>query len=265
MGIVQSCIGGQYCEGNEHFYIDGAVTPQINGTGTEDLYLACYWPNTKFDSPIAGCVKDVFIENGSTLPGALKSPYGYYRYFLDMPIGFENGVVLDIQHGAVCQTYSRYTSTVFSYRISEPSLFETDIIDVSSESSCRLHGYSSDGEAYTHTAKIESDMRFRTLTRTGRKMHAGTVKFNICLRRDNKGAVIRRLYDKLQSNRGAEVYIDNCFAGIWNTCGENPYFGFADDDFHIPEHLTRGKDTVSVEIRSGGFYSDFEYRIFTRV
>lgn len=265
IGIVQTCIGGQYCEGNEHFYIDGAVTPQINGTGTEDLYLACYWPNYKFDSPLAGCVNDVYSENGSTLPGAFKSPAGYYRYFLDMPIGYENGIRLDIQHGAVNQTYSEYTSTCFSYRIPEPSLFETDIIDLSSKASRELHGYNTDGTEYSHTAKIESDMRFRTLTRTGFKTENGRVSFTVSLRGENRGAVIRRLYDKSKSNKGTEVFVDGQFAGVWNTCGENPYFAFADDDFHIPARLTEGKESVSVEIRSGGFYSDFEYRIFTRV
>ncbi len=265
VGIVQTCIGGQYCEGNEHFYINGSVTPQINGTGTEDLYLGCYWPNFKYDSPLAGCVNDVYIENGSTLSGAMKTPAGYYRYFLDMPIEYENGIVLDIQHGAVCQTYSKYTSTCFSYKIHEPALFETDIIDLSSYASMAVHCYQSDGVEYTHTAKIESDMSFRSLTRTGYKTENGGVSFTVSLREKNRGAVLRRLYDKTVSNKGAQVYIDGEFAGIWNTPGENPDFGFADDDFYIPASFTDGKGEISVEIRSGGFYSDFEYRVFTRV
>ncbi len=265
VGIVQTCIGGQYCEGNEHFYIDGAVSPQINGTGTEDLYLGCYWPNYKYDSPLAGCVNDVYIENGSTLSGALKTPAGYYRYFLDMPIAYENGIILDIQHGAVCQTYSKYTSTCFSYKIHDPALVLTDVIDLSSDASKAIHCYVTDGEYYTHTSMIESDMSFRTLTRTGYKTEDGTVSFSVTLREENRGAVLRRLFDKTKSNRGAAVFVDGEFAGVWNTCGENPDFGFADDDFHIPAALTDGKGEISVEIRSGGYYTDFEYRVFTRI
>lgn len=265
IGIVQTCVGGQYCEGNEHFYIDGAKTPQINGTGTEDLYLGCYWPNYKYDSPLAGCVNDVFLENGSTLPGAFKTPAGYYRYFLDMPINYENGIKLDIQHGAVCQTYSDYTSTCFSYKIHDPSLYETDIIDLSSEASVTAHSYTCDGEKYTHTSRLESDMHFYTLSRTGYKTEKdGKVSFCMTLREDNHGAVLRRLYDKSKSNRGAKVYVDGEFAGIWNSAGENPDFGFADDDFHIPEEITKGKGTIEISIVSGGFYSDFEYRAYSR-
>lgn len=263
-GLVQSCIGGQYCEGNEHFYINGEMTPVINGTGTEDLYLACYWPNRKFDSPVAGCVNDVFEENGSTLKGAFNSPAGYYRFFFDMPIAFENGIRLDIQHGAVDQTYSEYSSTCFAYRIPEPSLWETDIIDLSSEGSKKLHRYCNSGEEYTLYGRIESDMRFRTMKHRGCRCENGTVSFKMMLRRDNRGAVLRRVYDKSKSNANAKVYIDGEFAGIWHACGENPHFPFADDDFYIPEGLTRNKEEISVEIHTGAFYSDFRYSLFSR-
>ena len=268
VGLVQTCIGGQYCEGNEHFYINVAKTPRINGTGTEDLYLACYWPNFKYDSPCAGCVNDVFLENGSTLPGAFKTPAGYYRWFLDAPVEFENGIRLFIQHGAVCQTYSDYSTLCLSYRLEEPSLFETDIINLESESSKALHAYSADasaGEEYTHEARLESDMRAPLMRRRGYRTAAGgSVIFKVCILPDNDGAVIRRLYDQTESNRGAEVYVDGKFAGVWNCPGENKHFGFADDDFYIPSRLCRGKELLDIEIRSGGFYTDFEYRIFTR-
>ena len=92
----------------------------------------------------------------------------------------------------------------------------------------------------------------------------GSVIFKVCILPDNDGAVIRRLYDQTESNRGAEVYVDGKFAGVWNCPGENKHFGFADDDFHISPSLCRGKELLDIEIRSGGFYTDFEYRIFTR-
>lgn len=264
VGLVQTCIGGQYCEGNEHFYINGALTPRINGTGTEDLYLACYWPNLKFDSPLAGCVNDVYLENGSTLPGAFKTPIGYYRYFLDAPIAFENGIKLNIQHGAVSQTYSDYSSLCLSYRTFEPSLFETDFINLESEASKMLHAYSCGGEEYTHISKLESDMRAPMMRRRGYRSNGGSVIFKICINEDNDGAVIRRLYDQTQSNRGAEVYVDGKYAGVWNCPGINTFFGFADDDFYIPACLTEGKGLIDIEIKCGEFYSDFEYKVFSR-
>jgi hypothetical protein len=55
VGVVQSMQYEHYCEGNEHFYIDGAISPQINGTGSEDYYLGCFWPNRQYSSPFASC------------------------------------------------------------------------------------------------------------------------------------------------------------------------------------------------------------------
>ncbi len=264
VGLVQTCIGGQYCEGNEHFYINGALTPRINGTGTEDLYLACYWPNHKYDSPCAGCVSDVFIEGGSTLPGAFKNPAGYYRYFLDAPIAYEDGIRLYIQHGAVCQTYSHYSTLCLSYRIEEASLELTDMINLESEASMMLHAYSANGESYTHAGRVESDMRAAPITRRGFRTDSGSVIFKAAIIPENDGVILRRLYDQSISNRGAEVYIDGEFAGVWMCPGVNTFFTFADDDFYVPARLCRGKELIDVEIRSGGSYSDFEYKVYTR-
>ena len=59
LGVVQTMIGGHYCEGNERFAVDGAAMPQVHGTGTEDYYLACLWPNPNYNKPFAGCVGDI--------------------------------------------------------------------------------------------------------------------------------------------------------------------------------------------------------------
>lgn len=265
VGLTQTCIGGQYCEGNEHFYINGEISPSINGTGTEDLYLGCYWPNFRYDSPLAGCVNDVFLDNGATPEGALKTPAGYYRHFLDMPINFENGIKLYIQHGAVCQTYSEYSSTAFSYRVAERSLEQTDMIDLGSAVSKKMHAYSSTGTSYTHSGKLESDMRSQPFVLSGYRTEKGSVSFETAIRPDNKGVILRRLYDKTASNKDAKVYVDGAFAGIWNTVGENVNFTVADDDFYIPAALTEGKESIKVEIKTDKLYTDFEYKTFSRI
>lgn len=263
VGLVQSCYGDQYCEGNEHFYINGEVSPSVNGTGTEDLYLGCYWPNSKYDSPVAGCVNDVWLENGRDIQGAFKAPYGYYRFFLDEPIAFDNGIVLDIQHGAVCQTYSEYSSTVFSYRQDAPRLIETDMINVSAESSRKMHSYENSGKEYSLRAKIESDMRAQLIERSGYKADGEcTVSFRIALSKDNCGAVLRRLYDQTLTNKGAKVYVDGELAGVWNCANENEFFAFCDSDFIIPSKFTKGKDNVEIRIEPENLFTDFEYRVF---
>lgn len=266
IGLAQSCVngvGGSYCEGNEHYYINGERSPRINGTGTEDIYLGCYWPNMKFDSPCAGCINDVYLEANEQLKDCLNYPIMYYRYYLDMPIAFDCGIKLDVQHGAVCQNYSDYKTTCFSYRQNTPDYEKTDYIKLSSEFSRNMHSYKADGEEYTLKAKLESDMRAPLLAETGYKTIDGCVSFNAAIRPENRGIIIRRLYDQSLSNANAEVYADGQFAGIWNCCNINTFFPFTDSDFHISEKFTKGKSNINIEIRSKGIYTDFDYTILS--
>ena len=265
VGVIQTCIGDQWCEGNEHFYINGAVTPQINGTGTEDFYLGCYWPNKKYDSPVAGCINDVFLLGGSTLPGAFAHRAGYYRFLCDMPISFSDGIKLAIQHGAVGQTYSDYTSLCFSYRRPDAAMIHTDYIHMGSASSKALHSYvSNDAEEYELSAKIEADRKAPHITRKG-LLHKETasLSFKTAILPENRGIVIRRLYDQTHSPQTGEVYIDGEFAGTWHNPGYNDFAPFADSDFYVPASLTKGKDLVTVEIRVPNVFTDFEYKIIT--
>lgn len=266
VGLSQSCVGGvggSYCEGNEHYYINGERSPSINGTGTEDIYLGCYWPNMKFDSPCAGCINDVYLEVNENLALATTKPIMYYRYYLDMPIAFENGIKLDVQHGAVCQNFSDYTTTCFSYRQDAPDVQKTDYIKLSSALSRDMHAYKADGDEYTLTARLESDMRAPMLTETGFKTEGGKVSFKVAVRPENCRVIIRRLYDQSISNANAKVYIDGEYAGVWNCCNINTYFAFCDGDFHVPASLTKGKAEINVEIVTEGTYTDFDYTILS--
>ena len=62
VGTVQMMMGEHYCEGDEHFTMDNACTPQINGTGSEDYYLFCFWPNPQLTTPYNGTTTDVFCR-----------------------------------------------------------------------------------------------------------------------------------------------------------------------------------------------------------
>lgn len=264
VGFVQTCHGDQYCEGNEHFYFNGAQTPQINGTGTEDFYLGCYWPNYKYDSPVAGCVSDIYLEGGSTLQGAFKLHSGYYRYMHDMPLYFADGVKLAIQHGAVGQTYSDYTSLVLSYRQPLPKRLETDFIRLSSKASRELHLYTfENAEEISLTAKLEGERKEPILSREGYLHKAGKVSFKIATIPENTGVCIRRLRSQNYANQSALVYVDGQFAGEWHDPGLNEHAPFADSDFYIDANLTKGKELIEITLEIPEIYSDFEYRIMT--
>lgn len=266
VGIVQSCHGGQYCEGNEHFTIDGAMTPQINGTGTEDFYLGCYWPNTKYDFPCAGCVNDVYTMNDSTIPGSFKYPTAYYRYLHDMPISFSNGIHLAIQHGAVGQTYSSYSSLCLSYRQKEPALIKTDWLSTGSEASRKSHSYTADSaEEVLLCGKVEMERKADFLQKRGLRHTGGVIRFTAAIDPENRGVTLRRVYDQTLSPQGGRVLIDGKEAGIWYNPGNNAVTPFADSDFVLPPSLTEGKTEITVTIEPDGAFSDFEYEVFSRI
>lgn len=264
VGVVQTCHGGQYCEGNEHFYINGTLTPQINGTGTEDFYLGCYWPNLKYDSPVAGCVNDVYLMGGGTVKGAFNHTAGYYRFLHDMPISFENGIKLAIQHGAVGQTYSDYSSLCLSYRRPDASLEETDYINLSSPASMDLHSYSAeDAVPLELRAKVEADRKSPILSRCGFTHNGGKITFKAATVKGNRGCALRRLYDQRVSPQSARVYVNGSFAGVWHNPNFNDFAPFADSDFYLPAGLTAECDMLEITLECDGVFTDFEYKLLT--
>lgn len=266
VGVVQTCHGGQYCEGNEHFYIDGAMTPQINGTGTEDFYLGCYWPNTKYDFPCAGCVNDVYTMNDSTVKGAFKYPSGYYRFLHDMPIAFSDGIKLCIQHGAVGQTYSDYSTLCLSYRQDLPELIQTDRIQTGNEASREMHAYRAENaESVSLCGKVEMERRAKILAKKGLVHKAGKISFTVAVEPENQGVWLRRVYDQTLSPQGGRVFADGIPVGEWYNPGKNPTTPFADSDFRIPASVTKGKTKLTIEIDVEKIYSDFEYTVFSVV
>ena len=264
VAVMQTCHGGQYCEGNEHFFINGARTPQINGTGTEDFYLGIYWPNTKYDSPCAGCINDVYLMNDCTVKGSFKYPAGYYRFLHDMPISFVDGIRLSIQHGAVGQTYSDYSSLCLSYRQPDGLFTQTDFIYVGSLRSRAQHGYTSDSaEAVSLTAKLESERKAPVLQKEGFAHKAGKIRFEVAIAPENDGVCLRRLYDQTLSPQMGVVSVDGVPVGDWYNPGYNEATAFADNDFYIPAALCAGKEMLQIEIDVPNVYSDFEYTVFS--
>jgi len=277
VGIVQTCRGGSWCEGNEHFYIDGELSPSINGTGTEDLYLGCYWPTKKYDSPLAGCNNNVRYKGEPLSKLTTSRESGYYRFFHDMPISFENGIKLMIQHGAVGQTYSYYSSTCFSYRQKIAKARFTDFIDVSGITSRKAHNYcsfSSDSKLLTDDeineklyllcGKIEGDRKSEILSRKG-LAHEGRITFTASIERENNGVVLRLLTDLRKGPMRADVYADGIFAGYWTLPEFNDHAPYGDYDFEIPASVTSGKESIGIEIVPKTEFADFEYKVMTRL
>ncbi|MFH0946140.1 MAG: DUF2961 domain-containing protein [Planctomycetota bacterium] len=269
VGTVQTMLGEHYCEGDEHFALDGAISPQINGTGTEDYYLGCFWPNRGFNSPFACVVGDIQAEGGS-----MAAAYGiracYARYHLEAPLPFLSHLDARIQHGGYNTIRSSYGSLAFHYLRGRPALVETDFLDVASPASEASHRYQASTGKLTGPVIARPEGRNHLLEEreSGRRHETGTISFTLAVDPANQGVRIRRRLDQGSPRQTAEVLIDGEPVGIWYHADQNQTLRWFDSDFDLHPRFTAGKSSLEVELRvrtgeGRGAFTDFSYRAFS--
>jgi len=256
VGAVQSMQGEHYCEGDEHFRIDGAISPQINGTGTEDYYLACFWSNREFNSPFANCVGDVRAEAGGTLKGAYTLPSCYSRFHLDARI----------QHGGQSHIRSNYGSIAFYYLRKRPALVQTDYIDVGCRASEAMHDYKAPGSVLTGVVEAHPEGGYfqTSFCDEGRSHAKGAITLSVAVSGKNKGVRLRRRLDQKSPRQCARVFVDGTFAGTWYHPDGNEHLRWFDAEFDIHPSHTAGKERLDLRLEvvvgeGRGAFTDFAY------
>lgn len=269
VGTVQTMQHGHYCEGDEHFYIDGAISPQINGTGSEDYYLACFWPNYEFSIPFAAVAGDVMLEAGGHFFGSYRMPACYGRFHLEAPIPFFSSIDARIQHGGLSHLRSDYRSLAYCYLRRRPALRQTDFIDVGNAFSESAHSYESpgSGKLVSITAHPEGEYFEYDMDEDGRSHYAGEISFTIAIDPDNGGVRLRRRLDQSSPCQFAYVKVNGRYAGSWYHSNHNEHLRWHDSDFDIPSDLTRGKESLEVTLvidgsPGRGAFTDFRYEVF---
>ena len=269
-GVVQSMQMEHYCEGDEHFYLDGVISPQLNGTGSEDYYLACFWPDIDFDMPFGCVVGDVYKEGGGHQLGSYHIPSCYSRYHLEAPIPFYSSINARIQHGGLSHILSNYRSLAFCYINKRPSMLQTDFIDVGNPASEKAHGYqTSHSSPVTAVIAYPEGEYFEVgFDDKGRYHSKGEIEFVVSIDADNDGVRLRRRIDQKFPRQTAHVYIDGEYAGCWRHGYQNENLRWFDSDFDIHPEYTKGKNSLSVklEIVASGEkdqFTDFRYDVFS--
>jgi hypothetical protein len=268
VGTVQTMLYEHYCEGDEHFTLDGAISPQIHGTGTEDYYLACFWSNPAFDSPFACCVGDVRQESGS-----FEGSYGvracYARFHLEAPIPFYSHLDARIQHGGFNTIRSSYSSLGYAYLRPRPALVETDLLDVGSPASEAAHGYSATASEGTISLTARGEGRHLAIEHrdSGRRHSGGEITFRVALDPTNRGVRLRRRLDQASPRQTAEVWLDGERVGVWYHADHNPTLRWYDSDFDVHPRYTFGKESLEVRLvpqvgEGRGAFTDFRYRVY---
>lgn len=269
-------------EGDPRFFFDDSLTPQAQGTGTEEWGGGGdYWGGLNISLPFVG------HPVGARTPQAAFNDRdkieSAYRFLLADLMPFGKNAVIRLEHGGTNESVQHYETVTYWYGLPSPSLVETDQLQVGNIVSEQSHGYSSPEASapYAITSRYEwgvdtlnGDVIYPAETDRGRTMQ-GTSKFRLRLRPDNYGVLLRRKLDYSFPNQRAEVYIADQskvnwkLAGVWYLAGSNTSVysnpkqelgatehivetsnrRFRDDEFLISRALTQGRNMIWVRVK----------------
>ena len=117
VGVTMSVLQNQddwWGEGDDMFFIDGAETPSIAGTGGEDYFLGAWsFGGTPFSYQLYGAPLV-----GRELAGGRSS---FYRFHMDAPIPFAKSIKATMEHGHANHRSDNFYSVAYWYQM-EPHM-----------------------------------------------------------------------------------------------------------------------------------------------
>ncbi len=267
-------------EGDPRFFFDDSLTPQAQGTGTEEWGGGGdYWGGLNMTLPFAG--HPCGAKNVKESKSELDQIESAYRFLLSDLMPFGNRAVIRLEHGGENQATEHYETVAYWYGTPRATLIETDRLLVGDAASEKAHGYVSPdaGAPYSVTSRYEWGVdhlkaveTYPAETDQGRAT-AGTSEFSVKVHLKNAGVMLRRKLDYQYPNQRAEVSVlqgkDWKAAGVWYLAGSNTCVysnpkeelgatvhkaqtsnrRFRDDEFLLPLELTRGRKQVRVRVK----------------
>ncbi len=118
VGVTHSILQNQdfwWGEGDEMVFIDGAKTPQINGTGSEDYYTGSWDFQHPFSYPYAGAPM-VGVERAGSRSMA-------YRFHIEDPIPFTKSIKVTIEHGHANHRSDNFYTVAYWYQTEPHAAF----------------------------------------------------------------------------------------------------------------------------------------------
>lgn len=271
-------------EGDPRFFFDDSLTPQAQGTGTEEWGGGGdYWGGRNMTLPFAG------HPCGARRAAEAKDPedliQSAYRFLLADLMPFGRNALIRLEHGGDNRSTEHYETVTYWYGRGSPSLVKTDEFKPGDPASEAAHAYVS--PAASPPYEIESRYEwgpdsldgvelYPAHRDTGRKT-TGTSEFTVLLAADNLGVLLRRKLDYHFPNQRVRVFVAPVRAGVvgeftaagdWLTAGASTWVfsypkkelgpaehnvrtsnrRFRDDEFLLPRALTAGHDALRVRL-----------------
>lgn len=256
-------------EGDPRFFFDDSLTPQAQGTGTEEWGGGGdYWGGQTMTLPFAG--HPVGAARSDAAKGDEDRIESAYRFLLADLMPFGRNARICLEHGGTNQSTEHYETVTYWYGLPSPSLVKTDELQLGDTASEAAHHYNSPqaSEPYEITSRYEWGVDhlgdkeiYPAHTDRGRKIKTtkGTSEFTLKLEPKNFGVLLRRKLDySFPSQRAAvevaEVSADPKAApewkpaGVWflagaNTCiYSNPKTELGATEHHVQTSNRRFRD-----------------------
>jgi D-arabinan exo alpha-(1,3)/(1,5)-arabinofuranosidase (non-reducing end) len=275
-------------EGDPRFFFDDSMTPQAQGTGTEEWGGGGdYWEKGHTTTlPFAG--HPVGAPSPEEARGEEDLIHSEYRFLLADLMPFGKNARIQFEHGGTDDSTEHYETVAYWYGLPSPSLVKTDELHLGDPASEKAHQYDSPdaSEPYSITSRYEWGVDhldgkeiYPAHTEAGRTT-TGTSEFTLKLMPNNLGVLLRRTLDYSFPNQRAEVYVCDANenadkpadwkpSGVWylagsNTCVYSNPKGelgptehlietsdrrFRDDEFLVSRELTQGLAAIRLRIR----------------
>jgi hypothetical protein len=269
-------------EGDPRFFFDDSLTPQAQGTGTEEWGGGGdYWGGMNMSLPFAG--HPVGARSAQAAVNEEDKIESAYRFLLGDLMPFGKNAVIRLEHGGVNESTEHYETVAYWYGLPSPSLVVTDQLQIGDTADEQAHGYSSPQASAPYVISSRYEWGVNSLngkeifpeTEDRGRTTKGVSEFRMKLRNDNLGVLLRRKLDYAFADQRAEVYIADAskrkwkLVGIWYLAGSNTCVysnpkeelgatehkveisnrRFRDDEFLIGRALTQGRKSIWIRIK----------------
>lgn len=234
-------------EGDPRFFFDDSLTPQAQGTGTEEwggggdywsrgMNMTLPFVGHPVGAPAAGTRSTAQGGQDDTSQASVEDRVeSAYRFLLADLMPFGKNALIRMEHGGTDDSTEHYETIAYWYGLPYASLVETDRLQIGNLADEHAHGYHSPQASMPYTLVSRYEWGVDTLhgkevfpatEDTGRTTKT-TSEFRLRIRPDNLGVLLRRKLDYAYPNQRAEVYIapdsksDWKLAGIWYLAGSN--------------------------------------------
>ena len=270
-------------EGDPRFFFDDSLTPQAQGTGTEEWGGGGdYWGGLNMSCRLRAIpwARPAHKARGADDEDKIESAY---RFLLADLMPFGKNAVIQLEHGGTNESTEHYETVAYWYGLPSPSLVETDRLQIGDAAAERAHGYTSPQASAPYTISSRYEWGVDTLERQGnlsRASRTGAARpraprsFAAASPRQSRSAAPPQA-GLLVSRSASRSYIADKaesewkFAGIWYLAGSNTVClleseggtgatehnvetsnrRFRDDEFLVSRDLTRGRKAIWVRIK----------------